>query len=270
MRTTAVTGSASGIGAALTRQLRAAGERVIGIDLMDADVCADLGSPAGRSQALQQLRAFSGGCLDALVTCAGVSSAVHDEARVLAVNYFGTAELLRELRADLARGTRPAAVVISSWALLQATPRPEAIAACLAFDEALALQLVTADPRVGEIWPAYATAKNALARLVRAWAPSPEWAGSGITLNALVPAATRTPMIARHLATPEGTQALLAATPSPTGRIAEAEDIAEPAAFLASGRARHLSGQVIFVDGGLEARRRPFDALEPLPPERWR
>jgi NAD(P)-dependent dehydrogenase (short-subunit alcohol dehydrogenase family) len=89
-------------------------------------------------------------------------------------------------------------------------------------------------------------------------------------LNAIVPSVTRTPMIARHLATAEGTRALLAAAPSPSGRIAEPEDVAEPIAWLLEGRSRALTGQVIFVDGGLDAQRRPYDALAPLPAERWR
>jgi len=270
MRTVAITGSASGIGAAAARLVGASGDRIIGIDLHDAEIEADLGVASGRAYAIGQLRALTGGRLDGLATCAGLSSAVQDEARVLAVNFFGTAELLRALRPDLARGTRPAAVVVSSWAMLQSTPLPEAIDACLAFDEHRALELVRADPRVGGLWPAYATSKNAIARLVRQLAPQPDWAGCGITLNTIVPSVTRTPMVAHHFASVAGTRALLAAAPSPTGRVSEAEDVAEPIAYLLSGRARQLTGQTIFIDGGLDALRRPFDALTPLAPERWR
>jgi NAD(P)-dependent dehydrogenase (short-subunit alcohol dehydrogenase family) len=270
MRTIAITGSASGIGAAASRLLREAGEQVIGIDLHDAEIEADLGLATGRAHVIEQVRALCEGHLDGLVTCAGLSSAVHDESRVLAVNFFGTAELLRGLRPLLARGDRPAAVAVASWAMLQPTPLPEAIAACLAFDEPRALELVTGDPRAAELWPAYATSKSAVARLVRQLAPQAEWAGCGITLNAIVPSVTRTPMIARHLASAAATQALLAVAPSPMGRMAEPEEVADPIAYLVSGRARQLTGQAIFVDGGLDALRRPFDTLLPLTPERWR
>jgi NAD(P)-dependent dehydrogenase (short-subunit alcohol dehydrogenase family) len=71
-------------------------------------------------------------------------------------------------------------------------------------------------------------------------------------------------MIARHLASEEAQRALLAAVPSPLGRIAEAEDVAEVVAFLVSGRARHVVGQALFVDGGLEALRRGESSIEPL------
>jgi NAD(P)-dependent dehydrogenase (short-subunit alcohol dehydrogenase family) len=264
MRTIAVTGSASGIGAATVALLRANGNRVIGVDLHDAEIEADLSTSAGRTEAIRGVRSLADGTLNGLVTCAGLSPGAHDEPRVLAVNFFGTAELLLALRPDLARCERPAAVAVSSWAMMLPLPRAAAIAACLAMDEATALALVTSDPRVGTVWPAYATSKAAVSRLVRRLAPTSHWAGAGIALNVVVPGVTRTPMIARHLASEDAKRALLAAAPSPLGRIAEAEDVAEVIVFLVSGRARHIVGQALFVDGGLEALRRGESSIEPL------
>ncbi|MFP5069256.1 hypothetical protein ACLFMI_06275 [Pseudonocardia nantongensis] len=48
-------GSASGIGAATASILRDHGARVIGCDLSDADVIADLSSPAGRRSLVDQV-----------------------------------------------------------------------------------------------------------------------------------------------------------------------------------------------------------------------
>ena len=270
MRTVVVTGSASGIGAATARLMRDAGDRVIEVDIRDAEILADLGSAMGRRRAIEEIRARCAGMLDGIVTCAGLGSDTGDERRVLSVNYFGTAELLLALRADLARSVAPAAVVVCSWAMLQPTPRAATIEACLAMDEPRALELIASETRSGDIRPAYATSKSALARLVRRLAPNAEWARAGITLNAVVPSATRTPMIAKRLATPEGTRTLLAAAPSPMGRMAEAQEVADVIAYFASGRARQVTGQLVFVDGGLDAQRRPFDILEPLAESRWR
>ena len=48
MRTYAMTGGATGIGAELKRQLIAAGHRVISVDIKEGDVIADLSTDAGR------------------------------------------------------------------------------------------------------------------------------------------------------------------------------------------------------------------------------
>jgi NAD(P)-dependent dehydrogenase (short-subunit alcohol dehydrogenase family) len=262
-----VTGSASGIGAATADLMRAAGDRVIGVDIRDAEVVADLSSAAGRQVAIEGIRAQCAGKLNAIVTCAGLGSDAEDEARILAVNYFGTAELLLGLRTDLSRSVAPAAVAVCSWAMLRPTPRDDVIEACLAMNEAAALKLAMSRPE--SIRSAYATSKSAVARLVRRLAPSAEWAKAGITLNAVVPSVTRTSMIAARLATAAGTRELLQAAPSPMGRIMEAEEVADVIAYFASGRGRQVTGQLIFVDGGLDAQRRPFDILEPLAASRW-
>ncbi len=49
MRRIAVTGSASGIGAAIRARLEAGNAKVIGVDLHDAEVTADLSRPEGRA-----------------------------------------------------------------------------------------------------------------------------------------------------------------------------------------------------------------------------
>ncbi len=70
-RTIAITGSASGLGAAVRTRLEAGGARVIGVDLRDAEVVADLSSAEGRDAAIAGVLDASGGVLDGLVPCAG-------------------------------------------------------------------------------------------------------------------------------------------------------------------------------------------------------
>src|SRR5262245_4284346 len=84
-RTYAVTGSASGIGAATTAWLRARGDRVIGCDLRAADVCGDLSSPAGRAAVIDGVSRLSGGVLDGIVANAGGGP----PETMLALNFFG-------------------------------------------------------------------------------------------------------------------------------------------------------------------------------------
>ena len=72
MRTIVVTGSASGVGAATRDRLVGEGHRVIGVDLHDAEIVADLGTPEGRQNVIAEVRARSGGAIEGLVTFAGV------------------------------------------------------------------------------------------------------------------------------------------------------------------------------------------------------
>src|SRR3954470_20116757 len=103
MGTICVTGSASGMGAATARLLRADGHRVIGVDLRDADVVADVGTADGRQAAIDAITAECGGSLDGLVTFAGLGGGTGRPASLLvSVNYFGTVELIAGLRPALA------------------------------------------------------------------------------------------------------------------------------------------------------------------------
>src|SRR5256885_5434879 len=138
MRTIAVTGSGSGMGAALSQRLEANGDRVIGIDVKNAEIQADLGTPEGRAQAVDRVTDVSGGALDGLVTFAGVAGLPERPASLLiSVNYFGTVEMLAALRPLLARGTEPAAVALSSNSTACQPGLDETlIASCLEGDEA--------------------------------------------------------------------------------------------------------------------------------------
>jgi hypothetical protein len=143
----AITGAASGIGAATAARLASRGDDVLGIDLRGVDVEADLGSADGRRRAIDLVTDWCNGALDGLVTCAGLAGLPDRAASLLvSVNYFGTVELLAGLRGALAAGTEPAAVAISS----NSTTTQPGIAlalvdACLAGDEAGA--------RAGEVGP---------------------------------------------------------------------------------------------------------------------
>ncbi|HEY9558985.1 MAG TPA: hypothetical protein VIR58_19775, partial [Acidimicrobiales bacterium] len=135
-----VTGAASGMGAATRTRLEAAGQRVIGVDLHDAEVEADLGTEEGRSAAVAAVTALADGHLEGLVTWAGVAGLSHLPGSLLvSVNHFGAVALLEGLRPLLAEGERPAAVAISSNSTTCQPGVPaEVVELCLAGDEAAA------------------------------------------------------------------------------------------------------------------------------------
>ena len=249
MRTTVVTGSASGIGRATVELLRSRGERVLGVDLHDADVTVDLGSPIGRTDLVTEVRALSGGRIDAIVANAGLARQTPAD---VAVNYFGAVATLEGLRPLLEGSPAPRAVVTSSMASLLPADA-ELVDLCLVGDETAALARAGKLVEVQESGLLYASSKVALCRWVRRMAPWREWAGQGIPLNAVAPGVVETPMVAGMLGTEVQRAAMAAMVPMPLNGFMQAEVPARLLAWLVSEENSHLCGQVLFVDGGSDA-----------------
>ncbi|AWB89037.1 SDR family oxidoreductase [Salinibacterium hongtaonis] len=256
-RTYVVTGSASGIGAATASILRSRGDKVIGIDLKDAEVVADLSTPEGRTTAATQASELAGGAVDAVIACAGISAPI---SKTMAINYFGVTELLTQLLPALRASESPRAAVVSSMASLQQNS-PELVAAALSGDEAAALALGDAlaaeGPQMGYL--NYPSSKRALSRWVRRAAVSSDWAGSGIPLNAVAPGTVITPMTAELLATPESAAMVDKHVPMPLNSHQPPESVAHALIWLTSPENTHMAGQTIYVDGGADATLRGDD-----------
>jgi NAD(P)-dependent dehydrogenase (short-subunit alcohol dehydrogenase family) len=244
-RTYVVTGSASGIGAATAALIDSRGGTVIGCDLANAEIEADLSTSDGRARLVAQ--AARRGSIDAVLAIAGGS-----QRGIIETNYFGAVATLEGLRPLLANSPAPRAVAISSTASL--SPGDERIIeACLDGDEARAVLLaseVPADAAPG----AYGYAKRALNRWVRKVAPTPEWAGAGIALNVVASGVVDTPAASWIFSNPEVRAFVEQSSPQPFGGFPGQPDwIAEVVLWLASERNRFVTGQVIFADGGTEA-----------------
>jgi NAD(P)-dependent dehydrogenase (short-subunit alcohol dehydrogenase family) len=93
----------------------------------------------------------------------------------------------------------------------------------------------------------YNSAKEALRALSRTAAR--EWAGHGIVINMIAPAARSAAFLRVVAEHPEVEASADAA--NPMGRLGDPEDdIAPVAVFLASSGAQYLTGNTLFVDGG--------------------
>lgn len=262
MPVTAVTGAASGIGAAVCAALEAAGHRVIRMDLQQGDVQADLSTPAGRAAAIDGVLARCGGTLDRLVLCAGVGPQVEPAARIVAINYLGAVALLDGLLPALAKGRDPAAVVVSSVASTQLSwqrnplrPLLEASGDGSSYDEAqLAALLAAARPQCGQL--AYAGSKNALTVAVRQRVR--QWGAAGVRLNSVAPGAVETPLLRKGLEDPRYGQAIRDFV-APIPRRAQPAEVAAMIGFLLGAEAGFVHGAQFVVDGGVDAMMRPTE-----------
>jgi NAD(P)-dependent dehydrogenase (short-subunit alcohol dehydrogenase family) len=259
-RVVVVTGSASGMGAATRARLEADGDTVLGVDLHDAEVIADLGTVDGRRHAVDSLVQHADGAIDGLVTWAGVPGLTERPGSLLAsVNYFGTVALLEGLRPCLEAGRQAAAVVISSNSTTVQPGIPlDLVELLLAGDEAAARAAADA----AGSFATYPATKTALAWWARRHAPTEAWAGAGITLNVLAPGAVETPLLQATRQDPTVGE-LLEAFPIPVGRTGTAEELAAVTAFLLGPDARFFCGSVVVVDGGSDALLHPDDNPRP-------
>ena len=91
----------------------------------------------------------------------------------------------------------------------------------------------------------YAASKGAVISLVKSLAP--ELGKRGITVNSIAPGWVDTEMCEQPFA--NGGRERIAAT-IPVGRIAAPRDIAGPIVFLCSELARHITGEIVNVNGG--------------------
>ncbi|GAB7070488.1 SDR family oxidoreductase [Mycobacterium hodleri] len=254
MGTYAVTGSASGMGRAAAERLRADGHTVIGVDLRDADVVADLSTAVGRARASAAVLEAAMHRLDGAVLAAGIGP-TPDPGRprlILETNYFGVVELASAWRAALAAAGNAKVVVVSSNSATTVPMVPRrAVRALLSDDVDAALRAVRFFRRAAPAM-AYAASKIAVSRWVRRQAVTPQWAGRGIRLNALAPGAIMTRLLEEQLATPREAKAIRT-FPVPIGGFGDPAALAKWIVFMLSDAAEFLCGSVIFVDGGSDA-----------------
>ena len=96
---------------------------------------------------------------------------------------------------------------------------------------------------------AYATSKGGVDQLTRTLAA--EWAKYGITVNAVAPALIMTDMTREFLSKPEVYSKVTAQIP--VKRLGVPEEVVGPTVLLASDESNFMTGQIIYVDGGLSA-----------------
>jgi len=239
-RTALVTGGTRGIGLAITRALRRDGARVVAIgkakEQIEAfrkefaeDPLASVEMADVRdSDALKALRDRLGS-LDILVPNAGVNTRVpalelEDEAlwEMIHTNLYGVFVTCQVFGPLLFARPGGRVVVTSSLSAIHGM----------------------------NLRAAYAATKAGVSGLVRSLAV--EWGPKGVTVNAVGPGIIKTPLTMAYMEQfPERVTATIEHTP--LRRLGTPEDVADVVAFLASDGARFITGQTIYVDGGISA-----------------
>ncbi len=92
----------------------------------------------------------------------------------------------------------------------------------------------------------YAASKGAINQMMRVMAA--EWAGRGVTVNAVAPGYVETDLTRAYLDR-DGNRGRLESM-VPAGRLGSPEEVTGPVLFLASPQARFVTGHVLYVDGG--------------------
>jgi NAD(P)-dependent dehydrogenase (short-subunit alcohol dehydrogenase family) len=242
------------MGLAIRGGLESKGWRVLGVDLpgKGAEIAADLSTEGGRESAGAAVIAACGGRLDAVAANAGID--LPRPELVFAVNYLGVVDLLGRLRPALAAaGGARVAVNVSNSILISPGIPAAAVQSLLDGNPVRAARLLEAQPAF-----AYQVSKMAVARWIRESAPQPAWAGSGISVNGVCPGPVMTPLLERDLADPRKGPSIRR-LPRPLGEFTTPEAVAGLFEFLLSERARFLVGQLICIDGGIEASWRAGD-----------
>jgi NAD(P)-dependent dehydrogenase (short-subunit alcohol dehydrogenase family) len=230
-------------------RLEAAGDRVIGIDIHDAEITAYLSEGPGRQDACRAVREHAS-VLDGVVVCAGLGPHVTPTSLLVAVNYFGAVDVLDDLLPSLVGGRDPAAVVIASNSIGLIPDEGKVVDTMLEHDEVAARALGDRVP--GAVL--YGLTKQALARAVRRRAAG--WGDAGVRLNAIAPGPTMTPLLQGSL-DDETLGPLVDALPIPLARRAQPDEMAGIIAFLLSTDASYVHGAIWFADGGTDAVVRP-------------
>lgn len=103
----------------------------------------------------------------------------------------------------------------------------------------------------GQGYSAYCATKGAMIMVVRQHAL--ELAPHNILVNGVAPTYVASEMIREAMKDPETSKAMTSSIP--LGRVAETVDIIGPTLFLASPAAGFVTGQILYVDGGITANR---------------
>ena len=244
-----VTGAASGIGARVAEACTRLGARVTGLDRRAPEpggpladfVAVDLADP----ESVAAAAAAVPGEIDVPFNVAGVSSGIGDPLAVVIINFLGTRAFTEALLPRLNSG----GAVVNVSSLAARNYRQNAAVTSGLLDTASVADGIAwcADNPAALADGGYRLSKEAV--ILWGMRLTGPLGARNIRINAVAPGVTDTPIL-DQLRTAYGPQ-FLDSFAAPLGRNSEPGEQAAVLLFLGSPAASYLTGQVIWVDGGI-------------------
>lgn len=186
-----------------------------------------------------------------LVNAAGISPSQAPIEAILKVDLYGTAVLLEEVGRVIAEGG--VGVTISSqsgWRMPALTAEQDELLATAPTEELLKLDFLQSE-NIRDTLHAYQMAKRCNEKRVMAQAV--EWGRRGARLNAIAPGIIVTPLALDEFNGPRGNFYKNMFANCPAGRPGTADEVANVAELLMSGKGAFISGSTFLIDGGATA-----------------
>ena len=191
------------------------------------------------------------GDITMLVNAAGVSPSQAPIEAILKVDLYGTAVLLEEVGKVIASGG--VGVTISSQSghrMKQLTPEEDEQLACAPTEELLKLPMLQPE-NIRDMLHAYQLAKRCNEK--RVMAESVKWGVRGARINSISPGIIVTPLAIDEFNGPRGDFYKTMFAKCPAGRPGTADEVANVAELLMSGKGAFITGSDFLIDGGATA-----------------
>lgn len=214
-----------------------------------APVEMDLSSRASIRNIIAKAQKY--GDITMLVNAAGVSPSQAPVEAILKVDLYGTAVLLEEVGKVIAPGG--VGVTISSQSghrMKQLTPEEDEQLACTPTEELLKLPLLQPE-NIRDTLHAYQLAKRC--NVKRVMAEAVKWGERGARINSISPGIIVTPLALDEFNGPRGDFYKRMFAQCPTKRPGTADEVANVAELLMSGRGAFITGADFLIDGGATA-----------------
>ena len=227
---------------AIAKTMNEAGFDAIAVEM-------DLSSRASILDLIAEAQKY--GEISMLVNAAGVSPSQASIKTILKVDLYGTAVLLEEVGKIIKHGGVGVTISSQSGHRMPAlTPEQDALLALTPTEELLSLDMLQ-EENIHDTLHAYQMAKRC--NVKRVMAEAVKWGERGARINSISPGIIVTPLALDEFNGPRGDFYKNMFAKCPAGRPGTADEVANVAELLMSGKGAFITGADFLMDGGTTA-----------------